>query len=190
MALTIDNLTTKPLSLEITASHLQGHHLTFRQTIAAAARGVTAVFPAGFTPELLAGTTLYKAEQAKASPNWRFREKLSVIQATAATATSLIAGRTPLIRGIVKQVTLWAPVASAAGESWTLTQLRVAGTDILGGSLALPAATPANTKITRVLSAATYAGDLIDGAITYVAGGTPTPLANIRLEVEIEPVAT
>ena len=192
----IKNNTSNNIAFEARVLTLQGQHATVRASLPA---GVTTnvALPNGVTPEMLGQAPEVVAEQAKSSPNWTVMgvsatgvgglsdyETFREVQAAAASATLLLgcAGRNMRLT----KLRLCSTGPSAAGETYTITELLVNGVNVLpvAYQLVLPENTAAYTDVYMDLPAAAWAqineGDFV--AVTTVLAGAAT-LAAMSVEV-------
>jgi hypothetical protein len=193
----VKNNTSYPLSFEATIAPK-----VVRASIAAGATA-SVPLPIGVTAEDLATSPEVKAENAKVSPNFSVTSPpqtglvgnltdVEILRASQAVAATVAAPGLQLGMvnrgGQLYKLRVISPVASAAGESWVITQLRKNGTNVLAANLTLAASTAARTVVEVDLTSLGLTaadGDVFDCLVTYTAGGGPTPLANLQVSLVI-----
>jgi len=199
-AIQITNKTSQQLSFEALCLTLQGEFAVVRKAVPPG-QIVTVELPVGVSASAVANSVQVQKEYAAGNPNYTIAavadaslvfvpglsagQTLSETQAVAASATVGLVG-TPTTPGYVQTLNVVAPVASAAGESYSV-QFTKNGTNI-GSAVAIPASTPANTlKSLSVgsLKITANPGDVFAAVVTYTAGGTPTPLANVTSFIQV-----
>lgn len=186
----IHNNVSSNIAFEARILTLQGQHLTVRASLIGG-RTTNVPLPQGVTIEMLAESPEVKAEAQKASPNYTIvgNADLSVVGGLA-DYEILRAQQSPPVdatiqlgsvqrAGKLTRVRFIAPVPTAAGESYAITEILKNGTNIKPVTLTLvhPASRAAyvETDIDVSHSNLVFAdGDFIAITVDYTAGGGST----------------